>query len=210
MTIKVSQSWIRYLGKAAVTLLQVSHVPEEGPEPCLGLSLSPEPWALSPEPWALAAGGPGPRWRQRSGCCFRFPLDGCGGPFLQSPAVCQFRDPISVLVVPTLVSLGPGFVSWKSFYVSVLELTSAVLELTSAENILHIYVSGKKRWAFRGLRASGAGMAPGCPTGSLVIVVGPSLYPLTFHMCCMRFFWTCPACHVTCMYLRTGKLILLI
>jgi len=169
-----------------------------------------QPWALSPEPWALAAGGPGPRWRQRAGCCFRFPLDGCGGPFLQSPAVCQFRDPISVLVVPTLVSLGPGFVSWKSFYVSVLELTSAVLELTSAENILHIYVSGKKRWAFRGLRASGAGMAPGCPTGSLVIVVGPSLYPVTFHMCCMRFFWTCPACHVTCMYLRTGKLILLI
>ena len=90
-----------------------------------------QPWALSPEPWALAAGGPGPRWRQRAGCCFRFPLDGCGGPFLESPALCQFRDPISVLVVPTLVSLGPGFVSWKSFYVLVLELTSGRTFCTS-------------------------------------------------------------------------------
>ena len=149
----------------------------------------------------------GPRWRQRAGCCFRFPMNGCGGAFLESPALCQFRDPISVLVVPTLVSLGPPILQalfpenrfmsrflkwrlWRTFWTSTSQGQSGGLSVV---------------WGHRG-----AGMASGCPTGSMVIVVGPSLYPFTFHICCMRFFWTCPACHVTCMYLRTGKLILLI
>lgn len=207
MTKKVSQSWIRYLVKAVVTLLQVSHVPEEGPE---------APLLPQSQPWAPAAGGrspgdvggPQPRWRQRAGCCFRFPRDTCGG------AVSGVTSPLPVWSSDFRVSgadscfLGPtyppGFVSWKPFYVS-------VLDITSVENILDFDVSGRKRRAFRALRASGAGMAPGCLTGSLFVVNGTFLVSFhVFHICYMRLFWTFPACRVRCMYLRIGKLILLV
>lgn len=197
MTKKVSQSWIRYSVKAVVSLLPVSRVPGEAPE---------APPLPQSRPWARAARAQ-PRWRQRAGCCFRFRGPRAEGPSPESPAVCQFGDPISVLVVPSLVSLGPPILQalfpenrfmsrflterlWRTFWTSTSQGESGGLSV--------VWGRRAQEWHLVAWQ------------GHCWLLIGPSLYPFTFHICCMRLFWTFPACRVRCMYLRIGKLILLI
>lgn len=156
MTKKVSQSWIRYFVKAVVSLLPVSRVPGEAPEaPLLPVSaLSPGRAGAAPVTSAGRLLFPVPRATcggAVSGVTSRLPV--WRSDFRVSGAEPCFLGP----------TYPPGFVSWKPFYVS-------VLDRTSVENILDFDVSGRKRRALRGLRASGAGMAPGCLTGSLLVV----------------------------------------